>query len=128
MAGPGRCACNPASYAGLWWTGRQGHATTVVVLEFAGHPLALTEEEFEAARQRGLELIPPSPGGTGESGSEILDASGMEARTGVPASWWLESARRGTVPHLKLGKYIRFCLREALAAAKEKRRRGVNGQ
>jgi hypothetical protein len=100
----------------------------MILLDFAGQPLALTDDEFEAARQRGLELMPTVAGDGGERGSEILDASGMEAATGVPASWWLEAARQGTVPHFKLGKYIRFSLREALEAAKGRRRRGVNSQ
>ena len=94
----------------------------MIVLEFAGQPLALTDEEFEAARLRGLELMPTSsPAAGSEPGAGVLDASGMEAATGVPASWWLEAARQDTVPHLKLGKYVRFVLSESLAAAKGKR-------
>ena len=93
----------------------------MILLEFGGQVLALSEETFEEARLRGLEMMPVRPGHTRESGSEILDASGMEDRTKIPASWWLESSRRGTVPYLKFGKYVRFVLSEALAAAKEKR-------
>ena len=98
----------------------------MILLEFGGQPLALTDEEFEAARLRGLELMPVAVT-TGNS-AEILDAQGMQAATGIPASWWLEAARQGAVPHFKLGKYIRFSLREALEAAKGRRRRGVNSQ
>jgi hypothetical protein len=92
----------------------------VIVLEFAGKAIALTDEEFEAARERGLELMAtPAP----HVDDEILDAAGMEARTGVPASWWAESARKNTVPNLRLGKYVRFRLRDVLVAAKAKCRR-----
>jgi hypothetical protein len=91
----------------------------VILLEFAGQPLALTEEEFEAARERGLELM-AAP--VHQVDDEILDAAGMEARTGVPATWWAESARQGTVPCLRFGKYARFSLHDALEAAKGKRR------
>ena len=94
----------------------------MILVEFAGQPVALTEEEFEAARERGLKLMTTPSSAVLDD--EILDACGMEARTNVPASWWAESARQGTVPHLKLGKYIRFSLREALEAAKGKRRSG----
>ncbi len=94
----------------------------MITLEFGGQVLALTDEEFEVARLRGLEMMPPGSGHTRES--EILDASGMEAATGVPATWWAQAAREGTVPYLKLGKYVRFNLRESLAAAKGKRRSG----
>jgi len=92
----------------------------MIILDFAGQPLAITEEEFEAARLRGLELMASSPG----DGDEIVDAKGMEAATGVPASWWAQAARDGTVPHFKIGKYVRFSLCESLAAAKGKRRSG----
>ena len=84
----------------------------MILLEFAGQPLALTDEEFEAARERGLRLMPVP--GSAVLDDEILDAQGMEAQTNVPATWWLEAARQGTVPHLKIGKYTRFSLREAL--------------
>ena len=95
----------------------------MILLDFAGQPLALTEGEFEMARGRGVELMAPP---RSQVDDEILDAAGMEARTGVPATWWAESARQNTVPHLKLGKYIRFSLREALEAAKGRHRsRGV---
>jgi hypothetical protein len=92
----------------------------VIVIEFAGQILALEDAEFEFARERGLKLmaIPAS-----QVEDEILDAAGMERRTGVPASWWAESARQNTIPHLRYGKYVRFRLREVLEAAKEKRRR-----
>ena len=91
----------------------------MVVIEFSGQVLVLSEASFEEARLRGLELMPTAPADT--AATEILDASGMEDRTKIPASWWLESSRRGTVPYLKFGKYVRFVLSEALAAAKEKR-------
>ena len=91
----------------------------MILVEFAGQPLALTDEEFEAARERGLKLM-ASPSATDDV---ILDAAGMEQRTGVPASWWAEAARQDTIPHIRCGKYVRFCLREVLEAAKEKRRR-----
>ncbi len=87
----------------------------MILLEFGGHVLAFDEQVFEAARLRGLELMADR---RFQVDDEILDATGMEARTGVPASWWAESARQDTVPHLRCGKYVRFRLREALEAAK----------
>jgi len=93
-------------------------------VDFCGQPLALSDEEFEAARVRGSELmVAPRH----QVDDEILDAAGMEQRTDVPATWWLEAARQGTVPHLRFGKYCRFSLRDATEAAKERRRPG-NGQ
>jgi len=99
----------------------------MILLDFAGQPLALTDEEFEAARLRGLKLmsLPAAGAASPAAGAdEILDAAGMERRTDVPATWWAQAAREGTVPHLRWGKYVRFVLREALEATKEKRRSG----
>ena len=89
----------------------------MILVEFAGQPLALTDEEFEAARERGLKLM-ASPSATDDV---ILDAAGMAAATNVPDSWWLEAARQGTVPCIKFGKYTRFSLRDAPEAAKKRR-------
>lgn len=89
---------------------------TMILVEFSGQILALTEEEFEIARSRGLKLMAlPRP----QANGEILDAGGMEDRTGIPASWWQDSARKGTIPSLKFGKYVRFDLHESLEAAKK---------
>jgi len=38
----------------------------------------------------------------------LLTAEQMEARTGAPAKWFLEQARKDTIPHVRLGKYVRF--------------------
>jgi hypothetical protein len=38
----------------------------------------------------------------------------MEAETGIPASWFLEQARKGRIPHIRAGKYVRFKLGEVL--------------
>lgn len=87
----------------------------MILVEFAGQPLALTDEEFETARERGLKLmVPPRP----QVDNKIVDAAGAEAATGVPATWFLEAARRGDVPCLRLGKYVRFDLTEVVAAAR----------
>lgn len=90
----------------------------MIVIPFGSDYLALEDDEFETARQRGQVLMPtvtPSVNGV----LQIVDAAGAETATGVPASWWLEAARRGDVPHIRLGKYVRFDLAEAVDAAKK---------
>jgi excisionase family DNA binding protein len=38
----------------------------------------------------------------------LLDAADVADRLGVPKSWVLESARSGAIPHVRLGRYVRF--------------------
>jgi excisionase family DNA binding protein len=39
---------------------------------------------------------------------KLLDAKGAAELLNVPKSWVLESARNGTIPHIRLGRYVRF--------------------
>lgn len=49
-------------------------------------------------------LAPPSPTAV----DTLLDADHLAQRTGVPATWWRDAARRGLVPHIRAGSYVRF--------------------
>ena len=40
----------------------------------------------------------------------LLDAAAVAERLAVPKSWVLESARSGAIPHVRLGRYVRFDL------------------
>ena len=40
----------------------------------------------------------------------LLRAGEVAERLGVPESWVRESARSGAIPHVRLGRYIRFDL------------------
>jgi excisionase family DNA binding protein len=42
------------------------------------------------------------------TGERLLDAGAVAQRLGVPTSWVAEQARSGTIPHLRLGRYVRF--------------------
>lgn len=86
-----------------------------LLIPFGAEFLALDHATFEEARQRAREML-PSPSTAPAVTSEILDADGIAERTGIPASWFLEQARRGDIPHLRAGKYVRFKLDEVLAA------------
>jgi hypothetical protein len=44
----------------------------------------------------------------------LLDAKTAGALLGVPGSWLLAQARRDAVPHVRLGKYVRFDSRDLL--------------
>jgi excisionase family DNA binding protein len=39
---------------------------------------------------------------------KLLDAAGVAQLLAVPRSWVLEHARAGTIPHYRLGRYVRF--------------------
>lgn len=39
---------------------------------------------------------------------ELLDAKEMASRLQIAPSWLLDQARQGRVPHVRLGKYVRF--------------------
>ena len=49
----------------------------------------------------------------------LLNADQAAKLLAVPPSWMLAQARAGTIPHVKLGRYVRFDA-EALAAWVEK--------
>ena len=53
--------------------------------------------------------------GSGESmrndarhGPALLDAKGASELLNVPASWVAAEARAGRIPHVRLGRYVRF--------------------
>lgn len=89
-----------------------------VLIPFNGSWLALSQDQIRDAIERGRRMA-------GELSQQscvevvqdrILDADGMQAETGIPASWFLEQARREKVPHVRAGKYVRFRLNEVLEA------------
>lgn len=93
---------------------------TVIVPLANGRTLALDLEAFREALERGHELAPSESLAGTPTSDEVLDAQGMQERTGIPASWWLEAARRGDVPHIRAGKYRRFVVADALAALEKR--------
>ena len=97
------------------------------MIAFGADLLVLTADEFAQARARGREFLEageetPAPAAE----PQLLDAGGLEVATGVPARWWMDQARVHRVPHLRVGKRVRFCLAEVLAC-EAVRRRGVHG-
>jgi excisionase family DNA binding protein len=45
----------------------------------------------------------------------LLTAEEIAERLGVPAKWPLQQARAGHMPHVKLGRYVRFDEADVLA-------------
>ena len=84
-----------------------------VLIPFGGEFLLLSQEQFQEALAHGREFVPQTTEQTGRE-DMILDAEGMAEVTQVPASWFLEQARKNMLPHLRVGKYVRFRLGEVL--------------
>jgi hypothetical protein len=101
-----------------------------------GGLLALTAEELRVASLRAREVWgshsdlagQPSADGRAPAGPEpFLDDRGVEALTGVAASWWAAAARRGSVPHHRFGRWVRFRLSEIIGSAPRHRRSRAAG-
>lgn len=88
----------------------------LVVIHSPFGPLALTVTQITEAQARARELLPAQQQPATAAPTEIATADEMARCTHTPVSWWLEAARRGTVPCLRIGKYPRFIVQDALAA------------
>jgi excisionase family DNA binding protein len=55
--------------------------------------------------------------------TQLITADGAAERLGVKASWVLREARAGRIPHIRMGRYVRFDPDE-LAAWCRSRQRG----
>jgi hypothetical protein len=82
--------------------------------------LSLPREVFEQ------HLVSPSTVPAVPS-SELVDADELQARTGIPATWWMAQARERRVPFRKLGRYVRFDVAEIMSCDAYKRRALDNG-
>ena len=96
-----------------------GVSEAAVLIPFNGVWLALTTEQFRVALEQGQALMGVPATATAPPAEEkVLDAEGMERETAIPATWFLEQARQGKIPHIRAGKYVRFRLGEVLDALK----------
>jgi hypothetical protein len=83
----------------------------LLLVPFGNQCLALTSDQFHEALERGRALVgstataPPSNGGEPE---RLLTTSEISEVTGIPGPWFQVQARLGLIPHVKLGKYVRF--------------------
>lgn len=77
--------------------------------------IAMSVAELSAAQQRAAELLPEThacdanvlPGTTNEPRT-LLAPMQAAAALAVDESWLLRAAREGTIPHVRLGRYVRF--------------------
>ena len=71
------------------------HDSALAVTLTVGELRALVREEIQAVHQNGQ-----TP--------ELLSAETASKRWDIPVSWIRDMARRGELPHVKLGHYTRF--------------------
>ena len=79
----------------------------------------LGEALLDAIRQAVREEIQSVLGENGHGQGNLLTAEGLADRLMVPLSWVYEQSRLGKIPSHKLGRYIRFDLREVLTSQKK---------
>lgn len=89
----------------------------LVLVESPYGVLALTLPEVEAARELAETIAPRTPSIVNRVPRvELLDAEHAGRALDVPPSWLLQRAREGRVPHIKIGKYVRFDIRQVREA------------
>ncbi len=89
------------------------HALKVPAVDLPALIGALAEAAAIANRRL---LEPTQQAPTGEPG-ELLCAEEMARQLSIKPSWLLEQARQGRVPHVRLGKYVRFNATQVLKSA-----------
>lgn len=90
-------------------------------------PLALAPDVLRAARAKGREIVGDMDGvpTAVPSAPALVTAEDLATRTGIPASWWEAQAREQRVPHVRIGRRVRFDEAEALACDAVRRRPAV---
>lgn len=66
--------------------------------------------------------IEKAVGQNGHQGDSLLDVKGAAQRWSIPKSWILDMARRGELPCVRLGHYIRFKPEDLDLFVKERRK------
>lgn len=61
------------------------------------------------------------------SASTLIDAETAAGLLGVKTTWVMDAARRGQLPHVKVGRYTRFFEDELLEWARARQRGPVVG-
>jgi excisionase family DNA binding protein len=69
----------------------------------------LEAQDIDAIAQRVFDLLKPALSSTGKKSDDtILDVQGLADYLKVDTSWIYKQVQYGSLPHTKLGKYLRF--------------------
>lgn len=88
---------------------------------------ALDADQLAAALARGAKLAATPSSDTTTTAdtaaqTTLLDARQLQTLTGVPASWWMTQAREHRVPHVRIGRRVRFNAAEVMTSDALRRR------
>ena len=84
----------------------------------------MTSVDVDALADAVAARLAPAALAAGElAAGELVNADGAAALLSVPASWVRAEARADRIPHVRLGRYVRFD-RDELRAWWQERRRG----
>lgn len=73
--------------------------------------------ELEGAKALAWTRLVAAPALSGPVSDDVpLPADEASTRTGAPASWLLDAARRGAIPCVRFGAHVRFRVADVLAA------------
>ena len=91
-------------------------SATTILLHTAVGPIALSPDELEGsierAKTRRAETCQTAYSEQGFAGEPLLTAAEISARFSMDATWFLTRAREDRIPHVRIGKYVRFDLVE----------------
>lgn len=61
----------------------------------------------------------PNPSNAADPSGRLIDVRELAQILNVPVSWLYERTRKGAIPSIRIGKYVRFDLREVMVFLKE---------
>lgn len=100
--------------------------TSYILIPFGSEFLALSQEAFKECLERGRKMAGTvTPMLDTQPIEKLIDADIASKVTGIPASWFLEAARQERIPHIKMGKYVRFRMSNVIEALEVRPRHEV---
>ena len=91
-----------------------------VIIDVPDGPIAMSSMDFRASRELARLLLGQPAISQSEAGRRrIVDANELASLLSVKASWLLQRARESRIPHVRVGKYVRFDVDEVWGWLKE---------
>ena len=102
--------------------------TPLVVLSTDFGPIAISADEFDVARRRADAMFAGKSNTVtaNSANTPLLDAEAIAKLFHLSATWFLARARENQIPHVRIGKYVRFDPYEVRTFLNEKPERHAN--